>query len=777
METEEGNFALCDAIDEYSDLGETRQLFGGGTEETEETLARSMENMLNHAREQGAADADAEGSETGELDDTEDVVGFVTLNTETEGTGGLELTDIVSDLGYHVMPVDPGMAVSYDGFDGPPHGLGIFVGDGTALATLAVHGIPVATARVDYRDRWFDVSSAEAYLETDGPMAEWVGIQYETLLADLAIELAATAPGLDESIDVAVGGGDPPVGLEAEIERVLEEELGYDIGEVTVADSPADAPARGGLVVAQNRSETAPATPAFAADVGYAHDLVEVTDAVDSFAAVGGMRRAKTSASGQVATDQVTDPETNGHATVGEAATAVAAEATRERFERHRDRLAKAHEILVERLDSEDPTGQLAKLRSDLEAEIERVRDATAAVEELADVEAGLEDLETSYEELQDDVLEIQGVLSGVSDDASFEVSGDVPGGTESMAVDALQEDLADVQSSLSDRIDRVWEEVDDINDDLLDVKAGVGDIADIESDVHKTQDSIESLSGDIEDIERTITDLSSSIDDVDDRAASTDRVESIGREIDEVAEELGAIDDKLRNLDIADPEKLETVERDLSALQDSVVNQANRLEGVERMASDLDDRIERAFQDTAKAEAVSSVQADVSRMRNTVSSANEKATDAAETVDEVEQRIEALSDTVTSVESDLEGMRRRLDGVVESSATRSEVQDFDARLQKIEEDIDSEFARQEQRINEGLADVDQRIHQYAQRGIATREMVGAMAVGLAAGGATAAYLAWELGQEGVATQEIALGFALLMIGPGVYLFYKLNEV
>lgn len=768
IETDDGTYLVGNAVDD----GEGRQLFDGQEEYSGEVLARAFEAMLA-----GATDDDVER------------IAHVTLPF----AGSQEQASVLSDLGFEVTPIDPGMAVIYDRFDGPSTAVGICLANGQAVATVAVEGLPVATAAIEFRDRWYDVSDVDTALDDEGPLAEWVAIQYEALIADLAMELQAETPAIADTVDVAVGGGRAPLGFADRIEHILETELGVSIGSVEIANDPAESPARGAQIAAAAATDRAPARPAFAADVGYAPELVDVQAATSRFEATGGMHRAKTAEGGHADTGEdtsqagATDAGANAPdkaVVAGSGATAaepsVAAGAVHERIARHRDRLARAHALLVERLDASDPADQLASLRADLEGDLERLEERAAASEAVADIEESLATLEGTYEDLEDDVSEIRAVLGGVADDASFDVSEELSEGIDSMAIDALQEDIEDVQDSLSNRIDRLWEELDDINDDLLDVRAGVDDIADIEDDLSRTQSAVDDLSGDLDDVRRTITDLSSTLDDLEQRAATKDDLSALESDVQSLSEELGAIDDRLRNLDVADPEEVRTLERDLSAIQDSVTNQASRLEGVERTTSDLEDRISQAFKDTAKAEAVSSVQADVSRMRNTVSDANEKAENAAEIADQIEGRVDSLSDSIASLQGDVEQLRKRLDGVVESSATRAEVDDsiseFEQRLFSVEQDMDSEFDRQDERIDDALGDVDQRIEQFGSRGAATEEMLQTIALGLAGGGVIAAWIAWELAQEDLIVQEIAFAFGLLMVGPGLYLFYKVSQ-
>lgn len=744
----EDRYAVGDAVEEYSGTGEILTVLEAASELPREVRARAVETLLSVP----TGESEGAGEESEGADDTG--LGYV-----DRGRPGDETASLFAET-FDVRPVDPAVAVCYDAFETAPTGIGICIDGGRAFATLVAGGIPVATATHRYRDRWYDVTDGRE-LDGDGPRADWLEVRYGTLLAELALELAPRAPAFGEPLRVAFGGDHAPDRAAERLAVAFGEELGVDVGSVTVAETPAEAPVRGALVAAQSEDwdgESAP-IPGFAADVGYAPGRADVEVAAEVFedaverprASAGTARTAGTAAS------RATERTTGGQNADRDGSTG--AVATRSRFDAHSARLADAHDRLVATVDAGDG-GQFDELRDEIQSaiaavedELEQLDDGAARAEALADLREEVADLEGELADVDEDVREARAVLAGLDDDHAIDVE-DVPGRAfDSMALGTLQHDIDAVEEELSNRIEQLWSELDDVNDELVDVTATLRDLPALESRLESTSDSVATLNDETATLRQSLADLREEVDEVEDGMAGTGEVEAVEATLDRVTGELDELRSQLAEVEQAEPEVLDDVERELDVLRDTVGSQEERLSGVERTTSDLDTRISRAFQDTAKAEALASVQTEVSRIESDVSSAQQSATGAARTAETLETRVETIRE-------ELDRMQTMSDSLAESSVTRSELEESVAEMNDRLEQFETTLE----------ASVDERLDELSKQGAATPLMLRVMAATLGAAGALGAVLAFAVDQT-----VLGVVFALLVIGPAAWLSYSVE--
>jgi archaellum component FlaC len=612
-----------------------------------------------------------------------------------------------------VVPVHPGMAVCYDSFDGPPNGLGVALDDGIASAALTVSGVPVATATIDYQGRWYDVTDATADVGTGGVRAAWHREQYRALLADVAAALAARGPAAGP-MPVVLGGAAAPPGLAAADLGRVEDALGLAVESVTVADAPADAPAWGALTAARSDARSGP-VPAFAATEAYAPGRADIeaataafADALDATGALGATTRNRA------------DPGDEG------------------------GRVGLALGGVVDGLDRD--LGRLRGQVDEVSASVDAVADDLASlngqtadretVEELA---AQVERTESRLDDLADDVAAVQAVLAGLDgesgDESGTDAPADVPDGAfESVAVDALRNDIDAVESDLVERIEALWAEIDRVDDRLVDRSARLDDLPELESAVESTRSSVEDVSGQVAELRRSLTALEERLDETAETMATTEELGSLADELDRVDEQVETLREQLRGADWVEPAELDSQARDLDALRETVVDHARRLEAVEQSTGNLDDRLERAFRDTAKAEALSSLQSEVSRLQ-------QQSTDDDTGVSGAE--VDALRDEIAQV-------RQMVDSVAERSVTRSELAEqtdtIESRLAEVE--------RHEPQPQPEPAESDDTF----VRGLLTVALVCAAGLGVLL----------ALGSDRPA---VALGFVVLVAGPAALLW------
>jgi len=718
------------AIDVPGDDGADDQvghLFGGAAPGDPADLRRAaVEAMM------------AESS--GGASELEGPLGYV----DCDGEVYTELSDALVDR-VAVERVDPGMAVCYDAFGSSPTGLGVVISEGVAYATLAVEGVPFATARCTYEGRWYDVTDA-ADLGEQSVRSEWARIQYETLFAALAAELARRTPELDQPVGIALGGEATPEAVGSLDVSFVDKALDVDAGPVAVPDAPEEAPARGALAAVQDGDVSAQPVPAFAATDGYAPDLADVDATADAIAeSLDGSGGGAGPATAGHQPEEAGPGASRGGARIDTAEGASSSAS-------HALRVAAALDRLVDRIDA---TERLDDLRDEVDAAIaevearldERKQDSAETV---ADLETSVAELERELGELADDVGEIRAVLAGLEDgdvDAP-----DVSGAVESMAVDALQADIDAVESDLSSRIEGLWEEVDDLNDDVVDVSARVGELPDIEGAVESTRESVRELSEETADLRTSLGELQETVESLESETVTRGDIQSVAADLDGVADDLETLRRQFEGVDRVDPKQVEGLQQDLDALRDTVLNHAQRLEGVEGTTSDLDDRLERAYRNTAKAEALSSLQAQVNRVEDRAVTAEEAATGAEKTVTDVDR-------AVSSLREDVDQLRSMTDSLAENTPTRSTV---DKSLDDIERRLEA-LEHGQQQSGEQPAPVG---------GVASKFMLQLLAVGLASVGGLASVLAIELDLV-----PLAVGFLVLVIGPAGWLWISLADV
>lgn len=699
-----------------------RSLIGGSDEHGwgQDVITAGIETLLR----------DSTGHQPGSDFGEDNLIGYVDLDTDVFA----RLSRAETELDVSFKRVDPGMAVCYDVFGLTPSGLGIMISEGQAFATLAVEGIPVSTACIDYENQWYDVTDSADAVDGEGPRSTWARIRYGTLLGDLVVELAAGSPSLGESTAVAIGGKAAPVAIRERDADAIGEVLQTDIASVTIAETPEESPARGALVAVQESDEHPAPVPAFAATDGYASALADTGAAADAFAS--GVDRPNW------------EP--------GSATPVSNNDAKRTRAQRHRARLASTLDRLVDQMHDDGGTDQLDEFRdeieaaiADLEADLADVEQQASREEAVTDLKASVTGIEEKVTDLETDIAEVRTATAGLDED-----SLDDPDAAEalgSVATDALQDDIDSVEADLASRIGGLWDEIDDINDKLVNLSARVNELPDIEGDLESTDESVERLSGETADIRQSIVALQEDIEAIDQQAATTDEIQSIRSDFDRIVEQLDQLRSEFRNVDRVDPARVDQLQRDLDALRETVLNHARRLEGVERTVSDFDDRIDRAFQDTAKAETLASLQAEVSQIGKNASSAAETANSAAEATD-------SIGNTVENIQEEMDQLRKMVDSLAESTVTRSEMDDSLVDL----EDRIANIEAEKQMFREQLS----------KQGVASTFTLQLIAAGLASVGGLGALLAFALGRT-----AFTVGFLVLVTGPAVWLWLSVEDL
>lgn len=697
VQAEETVYAIGGATDTPVDDrdGTTRLLDGVGQTHSADVAGSVLETLL---------DAGGETHPGGRLLD-DDLYGYVGRDREALD----RLSQLATDREFDVVPVDPGMAVCYDVFDTPPDGLGIALGGGRAYATLAVEGVPVATATVPYRGRWYDVTDAVPDVSAGGVRAAWNREQYRALFTDLAAVLAERAPAVSGTVAVALGGEAAPAGLRTADVRGVGDALGLPVGSVTVGETPGESPARGALVATQPDTQSG-AIPAFAATDAYAPGFADIEATTDAFAG----------------------------ALTGEQTGSERAAAVRPREEQ----LGLALGAVVDGLDGE--TGGLRRQLDgvetaveSVEAELGEIAGQTVSSERVETLEATVDRTEDRVDALTEDVAEIQTLLAGLDGESAD--GAEVQGAFESVAVDAIQADIDAVESGLTERIEALWEETDELDSQLVDLSARLGDLSELEGSLESTDASVETLTDSVEELQRSVAALRERVDAAENRMATESDLSSLADEIDIVESQVEALREQLRTADWVQPAELDSHVRDLDALRETVVDHAQRLEGVEQSTSDLDDRLEQAFRNAAKAEALSSLQAEVSRLQRESSGEADPASS-----DAVDSRLDGLSE-------ELDRLRATVDGLAEQSVTRSELTEttdtLDARLTDLEA---SNKGREQPQTDTGSN--NSFVHQL-------------LSVALVSAAGLGALLALEFDRP-----DIALGFLVLVAGPAVLL-------
>jgi len=736
VQTEHGVYAVGNAVDAYTDDGPITRLFGGAEELPLEVRAIATAAVLSVPEDGSDREQPLEGSR----------VGYVERGHERER----ELVAVLAELGCDSVAIDPAVAVCYDAFGAEPSGLGVALDDGRAYATLLAGGVPVASTTLAYADRWYDVGDDVGAVDEDGPGADWLATRYETLLGDLVSEVAADAPAFADPIDVALGGASAPAGVEARLEELLTAELRGEVGSVTVADAPAEAPARGALAGVSLDSEDARSSvpvPGFAADVGYVGGLSDLDTATARLDAGAHRPRARAGAANDAATASLS--VTHGGAVGDDRATESA------RLETHSARLAAAHDRLVATVEA-IASDERDQLRDDIQSEVAAVEDELEQLSEsaargdaLAEVQDAVAELDARLETVDEDSRQARAVLAGLDDGHELDLE-EVPGRElDAMALSTLQYDIDEVESELAGRLDGLWDELDDVNAELVDIAATLRDLPALESKLESTSGAVTSVREETNALRSSLTDLRETLDGVEDEMATAEAVQAVEASLARTASDVDGLSEQLSELEQAEPEELDDLKRAFDGLNDSLERQEQRLSGVERTTSDLDSRLRQAFRDTAKSEALASVQTEVSRVEQDASAAQESATSATQTAERLEQ-------TVDTFDQEIEQIQTMIDRLAETSTTRSE-------LEESVGDLESRLESHEATVAERLDDVGE--------GALDQLMVRVLAGTLGVAGALGAVLAVSVGQP-----LLGVAFALFVIGPAVWLSYTAEK-
>lgn len=682
----------------------------------------------------GAADADAPSSVRTAVaeaflervaDDAEDAIRYVDAPQ-----GSDPLAAVAAGAGHVVAPLDPGLAVCYDVLDAPATGLGVAVGADRAVATLATAGVPVATATVDIDGDWYDLPDAVeghsgAGATGDGTTADWLARQYATLFAELGADLAAGAPALDGPVPVAVGGSAAPASADGDrFGSALAAGFPFAVGPVTVAADPAGCPARGALAAAEADGSAEAPIPAFAVDVPFVDALADFGDATAAF---GAAARARPPADPDETPDGAGDvPGPSGAVAAGTAGGGVesgveravaGARADVATLDRRGAMTARGLSDVVERLDGRGGAdgdavatlradldelaerlpeeGSISSLDGDLADELDAVRESVAAVESdldrltetaataeaVADLESSLDSLDEAVAELESDVDSVRDALTGL-EDGEAAVAGEA---LEDLAVDALREDVEELRADVGDRVDDVWSAVDDLEARLVDVEATAGDVPDLES----TVESVRNRAADLEDgtasLRESVDSLRSDLDAVRAETASTDDVAAVETDVQRVADDVDALRTELRETEWVEPATVDQLETDLEGLRGTLITRADRLEELEETTEQLRERIETVYGNSAKSEALASLESETARVRNTAAKAMERTNEMSETVSDLDETVADHADQLGMVSTNV-------DNLAGSSVTRAEMEssvaDVEERLDQLEADI-----------------------------------------------------------------------------------------
>ncbi len=743
VETDDGTYAVGDAAFEAGD--DPPRLLGGGDEPPGDVVHQAVERFLStYADEPGG------------------------LRYAERDPGGADpLAAVATDLGYSVDETDPGMAVCYDVLAAPVTGIGIAVLSDLAVATLAVGGVAVATARVDPTDDWYALDDVDGdQVGDEGMQPNWFAGRYETLVGDLAAELSEGAPIPDEAVPVAVGGDAAPKGIEDRITSALAAELPIEVGSVTLADRPALSLARGSLVAADADEEMPAATPVFAEEVPHEGGIADYGGAVTAIG--GGVARAQATtkavtdatrtdgktddALAGVETDDIREAVASAHgdlatlerrgaqtvrALSGLIRTIEEETGDSEQLERLQDRLESVALLLVGRgevdVDRPEPLVEqvdtLQTATDDLQAELGKLEAATAS----ADLG---QSLKTSVEDLKTDVHHLQSVITSGEGDVDIDVP-ESGGGVDAIRLDTLEDDLGALDDRLSEQVESVWSELDDVSSELVDITATIEGVPGMEQTVQEVRTRLMDLNKEVDNIWEGIGKTENQIDALENRVATTKDVDAVQADLESVTGDLRALRSEFERAEWADPGRVDRIEANLEGLRETLGNQAERIQQLEREQSNLDDRIETVFQNSAKSEALASVQTEVSRVRQT---ANEAKT----TSEELEEIVTDLQERLEPWQEELETISAHVDNLAGQSVTRQEMNsaldDLEYRVEDIETRVDTELGNIEGRVQQMIDDAN-------LEGGNVEVPVVLLGIGLFLVGGMGAFLAMTVGQ------------------------------
>ncbi|MEF8851397.1 MAG: hypothetical protein V5A28_03110 [Haloarculaceae archaeon] len=715
------------------------RLFGGGSEAPP-----------------GVRGAIAEAFLAAVLDDGEDgdVVRYVA------GPDGADpLAAVAAESDVDATPLDPGMAVWYDAFDARATGLGVAVTGERCVATLAAGGVPVAAATVTVDGEWYDLDDAAG---ATGPASDWFARQYEALFADLGAALARSAPALEDPVPVAVGGAAAPPETDG-LAGVLGADLPFPVESVTTADDPAWAPTRGGLAAAEGDDGVETPLPTFAVDVPFVGALADFRAATDALGggatlsatsgdageatgatAAGRASGGDRSGGGGPGTVVAGHPGSDGATTAGAGAPdsaddplqrAVArTQADLAALDRRAASTARGVSDLAERIEGnaggagdgpavealradvealrervpedgvESVDGDLAERLEDLSAsvddlaaDLERLDGEAATAESVAGLAEEVDALGAAVEDVEGDTDRIRAVLAGLDDDAAIEAP-EVEG-VETLRADALQDEIDDLESVVEDRVAAVWSAVDDIEDRLVDVAATADDVPDLESTVTSTRNAVADLEAETATLRESVDDLRSTVGTVRAEAADAEDLQRVASDVEDLQGDLEELRREFEGTERVDPATVEGIQTDLDGLRGTLISRADRLESLEGDTEELRERIETVYQNSAKSEALASVETEVARVRETAANAMERTNEMTETVSD-------LDETVADHDEQLGMLSTNVDNLAGSAVTRpemnSDIRNLEERFEGLESDL-----RTEMEALRGMADQD----------------------------------------------------------------------
>jgi len=722
-----------------TDTDSLGRLLGGASEVPPGVRGDVVEAFLAAILDDRSEEGDGGG-------DGDDDAGGETVRYVADSAGADPLAAVAAETGVDASPLDPGMAVCYDALDAPATGVGVAVTGDRAVATLAAGGVPVATASVPVDGDWYDLGDAAdradlATADGEGLASDWRARQAETLFADLGTALARTAPALGGELPVAVGGEAAPTRGTGRLAAALGGELPFDVGAVTVADDPASSLARGALSGAEADDGVEPPLPAFAVDVPFVGALADFRAATDALgvgaalsATAGGNVDADAGPDGAGGTAGVaagadaggapgtagdgSDPQADLQGAVAQTRADLAALDRRgamtargvsdlvERLDRGADgdesadgAAVEALRADVEALEAQLADGALDSLEGDLgtelddlraavdalEADLERLDEEAATAAALADLEAAVESLDEAVAAVEDDTEKIRAALAGLDEESEIEtpeLSGEA---VDALRADALQDEIDDLRAALDDRTEDVWTEVDDLDDRLVDVEATAGDVPDLESTVESTRNAVADLEDETATLRESVDDLRSSLADVTADTPSTADVGAVEADVERLRGDLDDLRAEFEGVERVDPATVEEIQTDLDGLRGTLISRADRLESLEGTTENLRERIETVYQNSAKSEALASVETEVARVRKTAAGAMERTNEMTETVSE-------LDETVADHDEQLGMLSTNVDNLAGSAVTRPEMESDIRRIEERLDDLESDL-------------------------------------------------------------------------------------
>ena len=346
---------------------------------------------------------------------------------------------------------------------------------------------------------------------------------------------------------------------------------------------------------------------------------------------------------------------------------------------------------LAERLDD------LAASVDAVEADLDDLEEAAATAEGLAAVEASVADLETAVADVETDTEKLRAVLAGLDDDA--EIDAPTLEGVETLQADALQDEIDDLESSVEDRVADVWSAVDDLEDRLVDVEATADDVPDLESTVTSTRNAVADLEDETATLRDSVADLRSTVESLRAEASDSEEVQAVAEDVDALRADVGSLRQAFENTERVDPATVEEIQTDLDGLRGTLISRADRLEDLEGSTEDLRERIETVYQNSAKSEALASVETEVARVRETTANAMERTNEMTGTVSD-------LNETVGDHDEQLGMLSTNVDNLAGSAVTRPEMESDIRNLEERFEDLESDL-RTEMEALRGMADQD----------------------------------------------------------------------